>query len=85
MRRDAVIKKLLTKIYLYFPYISKAKIYFYSRKACKQHHFLYIFYMLSFSFQIYFQRQETQNKTQNKKENIKEATNIQNKIEEGQI
>ena len=38
-------------------------------------------YMLSFSFQIYFQRQETQNK----KENTKEAINIHNKIEEGQI
>ena len=34
--------------------------------------------MLSFSFQIYFQRQETQNK----KENTKEAINIHNKIEE---
>ena len=47
--------------------------------------FLYIFYLLSFSFQIYFQRKETKNKTQNKKENTKEATNIQNKIEKEQI
>ena len=72
------LKNYLKYFYLYFLYISKAKIYFYSGKACKQHPFLYIFYMLSFSFQIYFQRQETQNK----KENTKEVTNIQNKIEE---
>ena len=45
---------------------------FHCWESMQQHPFLYIFYMLSFSFQIYFQRQETQKKTQkNKKKNTK--------------
>ena len=78
----AAIKKLL-KIFLFlFSIYFKGKNIFLFWESMQTTSFsIYIFYMLSFSFQIYFQRQETQNK----KENTKEVTNIQNKIEEWQI
>ena len=82
VRQDAAIKKLL-KIFLFiFSIYFKGKNIFLFWESMQTTSFsIYIFYMLSFSFQIYFQRQEIQNK----KENTKEVTNIQNKIEKWQI
>ena len=82
VRQGAAIKNLLKVFLFIFSIYFKGKNIFLFWESMQTTSFsIYIFYMLSFSFQIYFQRQETQNK----KENTKEATNIQNKIEEWQI
>ena len=57
--------------------------------------YFYLYFLYIFTIKIFLKNillcLDSQNKerrrqeTQNKKENIKEATNIQNKIEEGQI
>ena len=69
VRQGATIKKLLKIFLFYFLYIFTIKIFLKNTLLCLDSQ----------------NKERRRQETQNKKENTQDATNIQNKIEEGQI